>query len=275
LRIDFVVKNYISGQTTPETEVNESFLSSSSLSVSFSSPSGSLIIPVNIFYKGVSSPSSELELEPEESPTQLEATGMNINNNNNNNKRNATTPLATSSKNPNKYDDLDYIYRNLYLNLDSTIAHPLDDYTTKEFASVFQQVTHYMVDRPCQARSGWNHAQYPRYITGTDRRTVRAQTVSDCFKAFNARYAVEYLFFAQILALCRPINVTNPIRQLYTLLYSTYSCLIGLVKLIGGHSAMNFAKSLIVSGKNYFNHCAPMQKNGSFWPKILPSSLMD
>jgi hypothetical protein len=76
--------------------VNESFLSSSLLS----SPGGSLIIPVNIFYKDVSSPSSELELEPEESPTQLEATGMNIINNN---KRNATTPLATSNKNPNKY----------------------------------------------------------------------------------------------------------------------------------------------------------------------------
>jgi hypothetical protein len=127
--------------------VNESFLLSSSLS----SPGGSLIIPVNIFYKEVSSPSSELELEPEESLTQLEATGMNINiNNNNNNTPNATTPLATSNKNPNKYDDLDYIYRNLYLNLDSTnIAHPLDDDTTKEFASIFRQVTHYMVDRPC------------------------------------------------------------------------------------------------------------------------------
>jgi hypothetical protein len=46
-RIDSVVKNYIPGQTTPETEVNESFLSSSSLS----STGGSLIIPVNIFYK--------------------------------------------------------------------------------------------------------------------------------------------------------------------------------------------------------------------------------
>jgi hypothetical protein len=99
------------------------------------------------------------------------------------------------------------------------------------------------------ARSRWNHAQYPKYITGTDRHTIRAQTVSDWFKAFNARYAVEYLFFARILALCRPINVTNPIRQLYTSLYSAYSCLIGLVKLIGGHSAMNLAKSLIGSKK--------------------------
>jgi hypothetical protein len=142
-RIDSVVKNYIPGQTTPETEVNESFLSSSSLSLSSSGGGRSLIIPVNIFYKDVSSPSSELELEPEESPTQLEATGTNIinnDNNNNNNKRNSTTPLATSNKNPNKYNYLDYIYRNLYLNLDSTIAHPLDNDTTKEFASTFDKL---------------------------------------------------------------------------------------------------------------------------------------
>jgi hypothetical protein len=31
---------------------------------------------------------------------------------------------------------------------------------------------------------------------------------------------------------------------------------------------MNLAKSLIVSGKNYLNHCAPMQWNGRFWPKF-------
>jgi hypothetical protein len=109
------------------------------------------------------------------------------------------------------------------------------------------------------ARSEWNHAQYPKYITGTDRRTVRAQTVSDCFKAYNTVYAVKYLFFAQNLALCRPINLTNPIRQFYTSVYSAYSCLIGLVDLIGGHSAMNLAKSIIVSEENYFNHRTPMQ----------------
>jgi hypothetical protein len=33
---------------------------------------------------------------------------------------------------------------------------------------------------------------------------------------------------------------------------------------------MNLAKSLNVSEKNYFNHRAPMQWNGSFWPKISP-----
>jgi hypothetical protein len=96
------------------------------------------------------------------------------------------------------------------------------------------------------------------YITGTDRRTVRAQTVLDCFKAYNTRYAVKYTVFAQILALCRPINLTNPIRQLSSLGYSAYSCLIGLVVLIGRQSAMNLAKSLIISNKNYCNHRAPM-----------------
>jgi hypothetical protein len=49
-----------------------------------------------------------------------------------------------------------------------------------------------------------------------------------------------------------------------------YSCLVGLVKLIGRLSAMNLAKSLIVSEKNYSNHRAPMRWNGSFWPKISP-----
>jgi hypothetical protein len=70
---------------------------------------------------------------------------------------------------------------------------------------------------------------------------------------------VEYHVFAIILALCRSVQSTNPIRQLYTSGYSAYSCLIGLVDLIGGHSAMNLAKSLILSENNFFNHRAPMQ----------------
>jgi hypothetical protein len=60
---------------------------------------------------------------------------------------------------------------------------------------------------------------------------------------------VKYTVFAQILALCRPINLTNQIRQLHSSVYSAYSCLIGIVDLIGGHSAINLAKSLIVSKK--------------------------
>jgi hypothetical protein len=70
---------------------------------------------------------------------------------------------------------------------------------------------------------------------------------------------VKYHVFAIILALCQSIQSTNPIRQLYTSVYSAYSCLIGSVGLIGGHSAMNLAKSLNVSEKNNFNHRAPMQ----------------
>jgi hypothetical protein len=46
------------------------------------------------------------------------------------------------------------------------------------------------------------------------------------------------------------MNLTNPIRQLYTSGHSVYSCLIGIIDLIGGHSAMNLAKLLIVSKKN-------------------------
>jgi hypothetical protein len=56
---------------------------------------------------------------------------------------------------------------------------------------------------------------------------------------------VKYYVFAQILALCRPSNLPNPIRQLFTSGYSAYSCLIGLVVLIGRLSAMNLAKSPI------------------------------
>jgi hypothetical protein len=70
---------------------------------------------------------------------------------------------------------------------------------------------------------------------------------------------VKYHVFAIILALCRSIQSTNPIRQLYTSVYCVYSCQKGLVDLIGGHSAMNLAKSLIVSEKDYCNPRAPMQ----------------
>jgi hypothetical protein len=92
-------------------------------------------------------------------------------------------------------------------------------------------------------------AQYPKYITGTDRPYCSRKDCLGLKQAYNARYAVEYLFFARILALCRQIKSTIPIRQLYTLGYSAYSCLIGIVDLIGGHSAINLAKSLIVSKK--------------------------
>jgi hypothetical protein len=49
------------------------------------------------------------------------------------------------------------------------------------------------------ARSRWFHAQISKYITGTDRRTVLAQTVLSLTQPFNARYALEYPFSAQFL----------------------------------------------------------------------------
>jgi hypothetical protein len=73
------------------------------------------------------------------------------------------------------------------------------------------------------------YAQLPKYITGTDRRSVRGQTVFSLTHPYNMRYAVKYYFFAQILALCRARIITYPIRQLYTLSYCARSCLIGLV----------------------------------------------
>jgi hypothetical protein len=99
------------------------------------------------------------------------------------------------------------------------------------------------------ARSRSLYARISKYITGKDRHSVRAQTVSYCFEAYYTGYRLKYYVFARILALCQPINLTNPIRQLYSSGYSAYSCLIGLVVLIGRHSAMNLSKSLIVSNK--------------------------
>jgi hypothetical protein len=58
---------------------------------------------------------------------------------------------------------------------------------------------------------------------------------------------VKYQFFARILALCRGRIITNPIRQLYSLSYCAYSCLIGLVIIWSRLRAMNLAKPLIGS----------------------------
>jgi hypothetical protein len=58
------------------------------------------------------------------------------------------------------------------------------------------------------ARSRWFHAQISKYITGTDRRTVRAQTVLSLKQPYNTRYGVKYPFFAQFLT---PIGAQNPL----------------------------------------------------------------
>ena len=100
-----VVRDYIPGPKTPDTEVNESF---------HFSPGGSFPIPSTIFYQDAPSPSFELERnpEPEDTPTQLELpagtvvdtltclSNMNIDNNN---KRKAETQPSTSKKSSIKY----------------------------------------------------------------------------------------------------------------------------------------------------------------------------
>jgi hypothetical protein len=63
------------------------------------------------------------------------------------------------------------------------------------------------------ARSEWIPVQYPKYITGTDRHTVRAQTVLSLTQPYNTRYEVKYPFFAQFLT---PIGAQNPLIYLYT-----------------------------------------------------------
>jgi hypothetical protein len=50
-----------------------------------------------------------------------------------------------------------------------------------------------------------------KYITGTDRRTVRAQTNLSLPRPYNAGYRVKYNLSANFITLCRAINFTNPI----------------------------------------------------------------
>jgi hypothetical protein len=100
--------------------------------------------------------------------------------------------------------------------------------------------------------------------------------VLSLLQPFNARYAVEYLFFAQILALCRARVITIPTIRMGSLHTITTMCMVGMVIIRARHSAKIRAKSLIVSEKKHFNHCAPMQRNGSFCRKsYLPASLID
>jgi hypothetical protein len=50
------------------------------------------------------------------------------------------------------------------------------------------------------------------YITGTDRRTVRAPTVLSLTQPFNTGYRVKYPVFARILAQSQDQIITNPNR---------------------------------------------------------------
>jgi hypothetical protein len=62
---------------------------------------------------------------------------------------------------------------------------------------------------------------------------------------------VEYHVFAIILALCWARIITYPIRQLYSLSYCAYRCLIGLVIIWSRLRAMNLVRSLIGSKKAF------------------------
>jgi hypothetical protein len=69
-----------------------------------------------------------------------------------------------------------------------------------DFAKIIPQKELVYLLNLIMASSEWIPAHYSKYTTGTDRRSVRKQTVSDCFKAYNNMvYAVKYCFFARIL----------------------------------------------------------------------------
>jgi hypothetical protein len=68
------------------------------------------------------------------------------------------------------------------------------------------------------------HTLISNFITGTDRPYCSRKVCLS--RPYNTGYRVKYPVFARILALCRPINLTYPIRQLYISGYSAYSCLI-------------------------------------------------
>jgi hypothetical protein len=70
---------------------------------------------------------------------------------------------------------------------------------------------------------------------------------------------VEYLFFAQILALCRARVKTIPTIRMGSLHSITLMRIVGIVITRARHSAKIRAKSLNVTEKNYFNHRVPMQ----------------
>jgi hypothetical protein len=70
---------------------------------------------------------------------------------------------------------------------------------------------------------------------------------------------VKYHLFGRILAPCRANNYTYQTLRTPSLKRAADVCMVGLVDLRARHSANIRAKSLIVSEKNYFNHCKPMQ----------------
>jgi hypothetical protein len=129
-----------------------------------------------------------------------------------------------------------------------------------------------------KASSEWNPVPFGKYITGTDRPYCSRKDSFKLDAAFNARYAVEYHVFAIILALCRARIINNPIRQLYSLSYCAYSCLIGLIINWSRLRAMNLAKSLIILEKTFSiiaHLCSEMAVFGRRWAQIFSSGKPD
>jgi hypothetical protein len=90
-----------------------------------------------------------------------------------------------------------------------------------------------------------------KYITGTDRRSVRGQTVFALTCLYNTVYLVKYHFSALILALCRARVITIPtIHYTSSYLSNEDVSMVGIVITRARHSAKIRAKSLIVSEKN-------------------------
>jgi hypothetical protein len=92
---------------------------------------------------------------------------------------------------------------------------------------------------------------------------------------YSVGYLVKYPLFAQILALCRARKSTNPTIHTSSAEYKLDVCMVGIVESFARHGANIWAKSLIVSNKNFYKQRAPMQWNGSFSAIWIPSSFID
>jgi hypothetical protein len=138
------VKNYIPGQktpTTPETELNESFISS---------PGGSLPIPSSIFCQDVPSRSSDTETILFPSPSSepiIWVNKLNDNNNNNDKKRKAETPSSTSNKSSVKYTS--NVFDGLHDQLDVGLGIPVTATEQQKQAQLYQKVVDLLKEEDC------------------------------------------------------------------------------------------------------------------------------
>jgi hypothetical protein len=100
-----------------------------------------------------------------------------------------------------------------------------------------------------KASSPPNHVVVWKYITGTDRRSVRGQTVLSLPRPFNTGYRVKYHIFARILAVCRARAITNPTMHSASFYCNEAEWIVGIVIARAQHTARIRAKSLNVSEK--------------------------